>query len=134
MTTHAVFPTQARRSSRWLWFVVGGVILAAVLFRGAPALVGGDQTDPGPPVSGVTEVAVRDDFFAPAAIEVPAGTTVTWQWDDDNQHNVVGDEFASPVQTEGEFAHTFEGPGTYDYRCTLHGGMNGEVVVRAVSA
>ncbi len=134
MTTHDVAPTRSRRSTRWLWIVLGGVIIAAVLSRGPMSLFGGGQSDPGPPVAGVTEVAVRDDFFVPAAIEVPAGTTVTWQWEGNNQHNVVGDGFESPVQDQGEFAYTFSEPGTYDYRCTLHGGMNGEVLVTAAAA
>ncbi len=32
-------------------------------------------------------------------------------------------------QSEGSFTHTFDQPGTYGYRCTLHGGMDGRVVV-----
>lgn len=86
----------------------------------------GDLDDP---VTGVTEVAVLDNSFDPEAIEVPVGTTVTWTWEGDNQHNVVGDGFESPVQRTGEFQHTFTDPGTYDYECTLHAGMRGEVVV-----
>ena len=30
--------------------------------------------------------------------------------------------------------HTFTAPGTYDYRCTLHGGMGGRVVVTEETA
>ncbi len=62
-------------------------------------------------------------------IEVRAGTTVTWRWDGDHPHNVVGDDFESEIQTEGTFAHAFAALGRYDYRCTLHGGMRGAVVV-----
>jgi plastocyanin len=79
-------------------------------------------------------VAVEDNEFAPAAIEVPAGTTVTWQWQGNDQHNVVGDDYESPVQNQGEFAHTFSDPGTYDYQCMLHGGMRGEVIVTGDAA
>ncbi len=134
MTTHDSSPTQSRRSPRWFWIVLGGLILAAVLFRGTTSFIGGGASDPGPPAIGVTEVAVRDNVFAPGAIEVAAGTTVTWFWEGDNQHNVVGDDFESPVQNQGELAYTFTAPGTYDYRCTLHGGMNGEVVVTGDAA
>jgi plastocyanin len=89
----------------------------------------GDGGDDEAPVTGLIEVAVRDNDFEPAAIEVPVGTTVTWRWDGDNAHNVVGDDFESETQTSGTFAHAFAAPGRYDYRCTLHGGMRGEVVV-----
>jgi plastocyanin len=32
-------------------------------------------------------------------------------------------------QRSGTFTHTFDRPGTYPYRCTLHDGMDGRVVV-----
>jgi plastocyanin len=81
------------------------------------------------PATGVTDVAVRDNVFEPPVIEVPVDTTVTWRWEGDNPHNVVGDGFESEIQTAGTFTHAFAAPGRYDYRCTLHGGMRGEIVV-----
>lgn len=105
-------------------------IVSLALLAGAGALFVRAQLDPGAPVAGVTDVAVRDDLFAPAAIEVPAGATVTWRWEGEEEHNVVGDGFQSSNQVDGEFAHTFAAPGTYDYRCTLHFFMRGEVVVQ----
>ena len=134
MTTHDMTAPRTRRSSRWLWITIGALVLAAVLFRGASSLFGGSPPDLSSPVSGVSTVAVDDNAFAPAAIEVPTGTAVTWQWQGSADHNVVGDEFESPVQDEGDFAHTFDAPGTYDYRCTLHGGMDGGVVVTGETA
>ncbi len=128
MTTRDMTAPQTRRSSRWLWITIGALILAAVLFRGASFLFGGTPPDLSSPVSGVSTVAVDDNSFAPAAIEIPTGTTVTWQWQGSSDHNVAGDGFESAVQDEGQFAHTFAAPGTYDYRCTLHGGMDGRVV------
>jgi plastocyanin len=62
-------------------------------------------------------------------VEVPAGTEVTWTWDGDNRHNVTGEPFSSDTQSEGTFSHTFDDAGTYTYRCTLHPGMEGAVVV-----
>ena len=83
------------------------------------------------PVTGVTEVAAKDNKFLPAAIQVPAGTTVTWEFKDGFvPHDVTGDGFASgDPQRKGSFAHTFDQPGTYPYRCTVHDGMTGRVVV-----
>ncbi len=124
-------PAQPTRRSRRLWrgLVIGFLVLAVL--GGAAALLVRAQLDPGDPVAGVTEVAVRDNEFAPAAIAVPAGSTVTWRWAGEEEHNVVGDGFESPVQTEGAFASTFAAPGTYAYECTLHFFMRGEVVVAA---
>jgi plastocyanin len=134
-----VHQTQGRRSRPWLWIVLGVVLAWLVLGRGAGLLFGGDDGPaPNPAasgaVSGVPEVAVRDNVFEPAALEVPAGTTVTWNWEGDTHHNVVGDGFESPVQESGNFSYTFNTPGTHDYECTLHGGMRGQVIVTEASA
>lgn len=105
------------------------VLAAVILLAGATALFVRSQLDPGTPVVGVSEVAVQDDQFAPAAIQVPTGTTVTWHWEGAEEHNVVGDTFESPTQSEGTFSQTFDEPGTHSYECTLHLFMRGEVVV-----
>lgn len=82
------------------------------------------------PVTGVTEVVAKNLRFQPPAIQVPAGTEVTWRFDDGSvPHNVKGDGFASKNQTKGTFAHRFDRPGEYRYTCTLHTGMDGRVVV-----
>jgi plastocyanin len=82
------------------------------------------------PVAGVTEVVAKDLRFQPPAIQVTAGTEVTWRFDDGSvPHNVKGDGFVSKNQTRGTFAHRFERPGEYRYTCTLHAGMDGRVVV-----
>jgi plastocyanin len=44
-------------------------------------------------------------------------------------HDVSGDAFASEVQSEGSFTHTFNDARSYPYVCTLHSGMKGTVTV-----
>jgi plastocyanin len=61
---------------------------------------------------------------------VPVGARVRWQWTDDVVHNVVSTQFAgSQAQGGGSYAVTFDKAGTYAYRCSLHTGMDGTVVV-----
>lgn len=124
-TTTTTRPRTGSRRRGIALIALGSLALLAV----AGAFFVRAQLDPGAAVAGVSEVAVRDQLFAPAAIEVPTDTTVTWRWEGEQDHNVVGDGFESQVQTEGEFAQTFAEPGTYAYRCTLHFFMRGEVVV-----
>jgi plastocyanin len=83
------------------------------------------------PVEGTTEVALRDDRFVPASIAVPAGTTVTFTWDDDGAvHDVVFDDGIRSEQLgDGSFERTFTAPGEYAYTCSLHAFMDGRVVV-----
>jgi plastocyanin len=82
-------------------------------------------------VTGVTEVAAKDNRFTPAAIQVPAGTEVTWKFEDGLvPHDVKADGFSSgEPRRKGTFTHTFAQPGTYAYHCTVHDGMTGRVVV-----
>ncbi|WP_227354325.1 halocyanin domain-containing protein [Haladaptatus salinisoli] len=78
--------------------------------------------------------ASNELVFAPAAIRVRPGTTVTWKWVGSGHHNVVaeGGQFDSgQAKTGGTFEHTFETPGTVLYYCEPHesAGMKGAVVV-----
>jgi len=73
--------------------------------------------------------------FAPAAITVGAGTTVTWTNDDHFTHSIQfldGGLPSEPQVMEPGKATTFAfaTPGTYHYQCHLHPqNMKGTVVV-----
>jgi plastocyanin len=78
------------------------------------------------------QVLVDNFSFSPAAATVPAGATVTWTNHDDVPHTIVSTEkrFTSPVlDTDQQFSHRFEAPGTYPYYCSLHPKMTGQIVV-----
>lgn len=75
------------------------------------------------------EVEVVDNAFEPETLCVKPGTEITWTWTGKQPHNVAGEDVRSELLTEGTFTHTFPARGTYEYRCTVHAGMNGEVVV-----
>jgi plastocyanin len=105
-------------------------VVTTALLAGCGAVASGVTEEAGPPVATSTVQVVDNDFDPPDA-ELVAGGTMTWRWEGDSDHNVVGDEFESPVQRDGTFEHRFPEPGTYDYRCTLHGGMQGTVTVVA---
>lgn len=75
--------------------------------------------------------------FAPPAIAVVTGTTVTWEWlGKGGSHNVVATDgaFESDLTaTQGyTFDHTFDTKDTYKYYCQPHKplGMKGIVIVR----
>ena len=77
----------------------------------------------------------RSYRFAPTAITVPAGTTVTWTNSDQFTHSVRLPEAEAPdmaVKPGETTEHTFQTPGTYPYTCTFHpNDMTGTVVVTA---
>jgi plastocyanin len=108
---------------------LAAVVLAGCGGEGGGGAGGADAA----PVVGVTEVVAKDNTFTPPAIQVPAGATVTWRFKDRFvPHDVTGVGFASgDPRRSGTFTHVFDRPGSYDYRCTLHDGMDGRVVVTA---
>jgi plastocyanin len=116
-------PPRPRRPLASLLLVLAFTLAAC---RSAPAASPADST----PVRGVTAVEAKDLKFLPPAIEVRPGTEVTWRFDDGAvPHNVKGDGFASGNQERGTFSHRFDKAGEFRYRCTLHAGMEGRVVV-----
>lgn len=74
-------------------------------------------------------MSVTDDAFEPDAIVVPAGASVTWRWEGQRRHDLVGAGFSAPTQGEGLLRHRFDRPGIYRYACSLHAGMRGVVEV-----
>jgi plastocyanin len=116
-----------KRASRRRVILIAAVVIVVVAVGGT--LFVREQLKLDDPVIGVTAVAVRDNSFAPESVQVPVGATITWTWEGKEKHNVVGDDFESPTQSEGTFTQTFAAPGTFDYECTLHLFMRGQVVV-----
>lgn len=75
-------------------------------------------------------VGLKDLKFRPEKLTVNVGDTVVWKWQENVLHNVVADEFKSENISKGEYEYKFETAGTFDYRCTIHPGMDGEITVR----
>lgn len=94
---------------------------------------GGTQTGGSTSPVQTNAVSVNDDFFSPANVQVSVGTTVTWTWASGaTTHNVTfNDGTGSGDKNAGQsFSRTFSTAGTFNYHCTLHGGMTGSVVVQ----
>jgi plastocyanin len=82
-----------------------------------------------PPNLGAT-VTLKNIAFNPTTVTVTAGQSVWWKWDDGSiPHNVTADNFQSVTEEHGAYSHVFPTPGTFQYRCTIHSGMTGKVVV-----
>ena len=93
---------------------------------GAPAV-------PAAPVAG-DAVAITGFAFAPAALTVKVGTTVTWTNNDGDAHTVTSQGSGGPLQsaalaTGQSFSYTFTTLGTYVYLCTIHPFMTATVTV-----
>ena len=125
------------------------VAIVGVLVLGAC----GNETNPsssrGPDGSG-SKVAIQSFAFEPTALKVSRGARVTWTNQDDILHTVTsgrpqkqgvpGVSKSRPAQPDGlfdgrldargtRFTFVFDRAGTYEYFCSIHAGMEGEIVV-----
>jgi plastocyanin len=80
-------------------------------------------------------VAVIDNRFQPTALNIAAGTTVTWTNNGNNIHTLTSPDggFDSGGLLGGaSFSFTFDKAGTYRLICRQHGlnGMAGQIVVQ----
>jgi len=108
--------------------LAAAMIIIVLFLPGTPAVTANAQQ--APPAA---EVKIDNFSFSPAALTVPAGTTVTWTNRDDIPHTVVSTDgvFKSKVlDTDEKFSFTFTKPGTYPYFCSVHPKMTGKVFVQ----
>lgn len=75
--------------------------------------------------------------YVPSSITINPGKQVTWVNEDSAFHSVTSGFYDAPTNLFDSgyldpfesFTFTFEESGTYDYFCTLHPWMNGQVIV-----
>ena len=113
--------------------------LLGVLMFASVAACGSNSSEPETEALPPNTVLVRGMQFTPASLTVNVGDTVTWKFDDQGAaHNVVSvvENMKDPKvldsgnpQLSGEYTHTFTEAGTFDYTCTLHPEMLGQVIV-----
>jgi plastocyanin len=117
-----------KRSVRIQDLTAATIAIALLISAMLPVIATAQQAPPA-----AVEVRIDNFSFGPAALTVPAGTTVTWTNRDDIPHTVVSNDgaFKSKVlDTDERFSFTFSKPGTYPYFCSIHPKMTGKVVVQ----
>ena len=80
-----------------------------------------------------TAVNVDDNVFTPPDIVVAPGATVTWVGSVGHNVTFASATVSAPsaTQSSGNFQVMMPtAVGTYDYQCTIHGGMDGSVLVQ----
>ena len=111
--------------------LIPALAVAIVLLAGCAA-----QTSAAAAPVETAEVSMPPSYrFDPPAIQVPAGTTVTWSNSDNFTHSVSVSGGAFPflnLPPGQSSAITFDRPGAYDYICTYHAqDMKGTIIVVA---
>lgn len=80
------------------------------------------------------KVSIANFAFAPHAITVKKGTTVTWANNDSTAHTVTeSDDQTGPksgtLNTGDTYSFTYDTIGTFNYVCSFHSSMTGSVTV-----
>jgi plastocyanin len=86
-----------------------------------------------PASSNPEQVVVENFSFQPGTLTVKAGTIVTWVNHDDEPHTVDENNktFKSgTLDTDAKFSYKFTSPGSYNYFCSLHPRMTGQIIVK----
>ena len=105
--------------------------LAALLFGLAAIVAGCGGTGATKPVATHNVDLPKSYMFKPSAVEIKAGTSVTWTNHDNFTHTVkFGNQPDHKLSPGKSVTISFAKPGTYHYVCSLHShDMHGEVVV-----
>jgi plastocyanin len=106
-----------------LTIICGTLLIVCVFFAGC----GKTDTPSG------NSVWMQNISFNPSSLTVPVNATVTWTNKDGMTHNVTSDSgwFASGnINQGGTYSHQFTSTGTFTYRCTIHAGMTGKIIVQ----
>jgi len=117
--------------------VIQGGETVTQLPRGKPCpSMGGMQQGGGGGGAQPKVVTLKNIQFNPKTLNVNAGDTVEWQWQEDNNSTTSDTNiWDSGVRNNGAtFQHTFNSPGSFAYHCSIHGGtgglgMSGTIVV-----
>lgn len=124
-------------------FISLAVVLIAVLITGGCSLYGNSQTSvpraaPAPtatqpaaaPQDSTNAINIENFSFNPNAITVKKGDSVTWTNNDAAPHTIKSATFNSVVLNKGQsFSFTFNDTGTFNYSCSIHPSMAGEIIV-----
>jgi plastocyanin len=91
---------------------------------------------PQSPSPKTVHVSIQNYRFTPETVTVQPGDTVEWKNDDAVDHTVTATGADKPAFDSGTiakgqtFTYVAKTKGTYDYICTIHPYMKGQVIVR----
>ena len=108
----------------------------------APQSDSNSETGDSSQSASVSIVGIKgDNSYDPNPIEIKTGDTITWTNEDNEAHTVtsgsdegpsIGQDFDSGmIGGDDSYSNTFDKAGTYDYFCTIHPSMVGQIEVKS---
>lgn len=103
------------------------LILMLVLITGCST----SSSQVNPPIKSVdNQITIKDFKFTPETLNVKLGSAVTWVNEDSMNHIIKSDSFESNNLATGQsYSYTFDTAGSYEYYCSLHPSMKGNIIV-----
>lgn len=75
-------------------------------------------------------ILIQNFAFNPAVLNIKVGDTVVWQNKDAAPHKIKSNSFNSAILSQNDtFKFSFGIAGTYDYICSIHPSMKGQIIV-----
>ena len=113
----------------------GSAVVTVSLTRGGVTRTATVNVTVSGSLPGIANVSTASgDVFSPSSVTIARGGSVTWTFGA-TVHNVtfqggVGAPANIPDRSGTTESRTFSTVGDFSYNCTLHAGMNGQVIVR----
>ncbi len=113
-----------RRAVRAVALLIPALLLPGVVEAQTTHTVGISPYDP---------FTYDGPHFHPPSLTIPVGDTVEWRTLRPSQHNItwLAEEF--PTSSSFPYSHTFDSPGEFRYRCTVHN-RSGTITVTGPAA
>lgn len=108
--------------------IAAAAVIGFVLMPSPAGAGGGGHCPDPPPAAEAGQVVIIDSCFAPQDLPVSTGQTVRWDMKGSALHTVTFGSLNSG-DVVGSFSARFNRPGTYDYQCLYHPGMQGTISV-----
>lgn len=91
-----------------------------------------------PPAQQNAAVTLTASSFDPSSVTITVGSTVQWTNGTATAHTITPNNSSQTgawadesISGDGAtFSHTFDTTGEYDYHCSIHAGMTGEIIVQ----
>ncbi len=118
--------------------VIVSIIIVALLIIGGVIYFGLKNFLPAQPSSNSRslvpekspQVKISGFAFDPSTVAIRVGSTVTWLNTDPVGHTITGDNLNSDLLATGQtYRQTFNQAGTFNYYCSIHPFMKGQVIV-----
>lgn len=114
--------------------IYSAIVLMAVVTTLIIVSCGKSSYNPTPnnPSLPANTVGLQGMAFGPVTLTITAGTTVTWNNNDNMAHTVTADDNtfdSGNIAVGAKFTKTFTTAGSFAYHCTYHSNMKATIIV-----